>query len=115
MLAMEASLDLIERAGVDAIREKSIALTEFAIARYDAKLAPLGVELSSPRDPAIRGGHITIDHPSFPDLADALWAANIIPDFRPPTGIRLGLSPLSTSFAEVETAVTTIADLIGRA
>lgn len=112
MLAMEATLDLIERAGIDRIREKSVSLTEFAIARFDERLAPLGVALSSPRDAAVRGGHITIDHPSFAGMMDRLWQANVIPDFRPPSGIRLGLSPLSTSFAEVDTAIDTIAAML---
>lgn len=108
MIPMQAMLDLIEEAGIDAIRAKSIALTEFAIDLVDDRLAPRGVELSSPRDQRIRGGHITIDHPVFPDLIAGLWQRDVIPDFRPPTGLRLGLSPLSTSFAEVETAIAAI-------
>lgn len=109
MLPMAATLDLIEEAGIPAIREKSLALTEFAVQVSDALLAPLGVTLSSPRDPERRGGHITIDHPAFPGLIGTLWENGIIPDFRAPTGIRLGLSPLSTSFTEVERAIEAIA------
>ncbi len=41
-----------------------------------------------------------------------LWDRGVIPDFRRPDGIRLGLSPLSTSFAEVETGVRAIAELL---
>ena len=41
-----------------------------------------------------------------------LWKRGVIPDFRKPNGIRLGLSPLSTSFAEVEIGVRTIAELL---
>jgi kynureninase len=109
MLPMAVTLDLIEEAGITAIREKSRALTEFAVHLTDRLLAPLGVKLSSPRDPERRGGHITIDHPAFPGLIGTLWENGIIPDFRAPTGIRLGLSPLSTSFSEVERAVEAIA------
>jgi kynureninase len=72
-------------------------------------LAPLGVVLSSPRDAAVRGGHITVDHPAFAEIIAELWAQGILPDFRPPSGLRLGMSPLSTSFAEVERAVDAIA------
>ncbi|WP_440710801.1 kynureninase [Herbiconiux sp. YIM B11900] len=108
MLAMQSMLDLIEEVGIDAIRTKSLALTEYAIAQYDEKLAPLGVTLSTPRDGAVRGSHITIDHPSFKALVAELWENGLIPDFRPPAGIRLGLSPLSTSFAEVETVIDAI-------
>jgi kynureninase len=34
-----------------------------------------------------------------------LWRRGIIPDFRPPQGLRVGLSPLSTSFTELATAL----------
>ena len=112
VIGLETMLDLIEEAGIEAIRAKSVALTEFAIELHDELLAPLGVELSTPRDAAVRGGHVTIDHARFRQLTDLLWAEGVIPDFRPPTGIRLGLSPLSTSFAEVEHAVERIAELL---
>ena len=42
----------------------------------------------------------------------ALWERGVIPDFRRPSGIRLGMSPLSTSFAEVELAVHAIRELL---
>lgn len=117
VLAMQpliAMLDLVAEAGMPAIRAKSIALTEFAIELTDGLLARLGVTLSSPRDAAVRGSHITIDHPDFREITLALWDRGIIPDFRPPTGIRLGLSPLSTSFAEVEVGITAIHDELSR-
>lgn len=110
MVPMGATLDLIEEVGMPAIRAKSVALTEFAIDLVDDCLTPFGVELTSPRDATWRGGHITIDHPAFPAMIGRLWQRGILPDFRAPTGIRLGLSPLSTSFGEVEIAVDAIAD-----
>ncbi|WP_458778993.1 kynureninase [Arthrobacter sp. D3-16] len=102
MLAMQGTLDLIEKATMAAIREKSVKLTAFAIEIFEAWLAPLGVELASPREPGDRGSHITLDHPGFAkDSVASLWDGDVIPDFRAPHGIRVGLSPLSTSFAEV--------------
>jgi kynureninase len=109
MLPMEAMLDLVEEAGIDAIRAKSLALTSLAIELFDELLAPLGATLATPRDPDRRGGHITVDHPAFPELIAVLWRDGVIPDFRRPDGIRLGLSPLSTSFAEVDAGVRRIA------
>jgi kynureninase len=111
-LAMRDMIALIEEAGTDepgivAVRAKSIALTEYAIALVDELLPD--ATLSSPRDAHARGAHITIDHPSFAGLVPALWRDGVIPDFRRPTGIRLGLSPLSTSFAEVRAGVEAIA------
>ena len=110
MLAMRDMIALIDEAGVEAIRAKSIALTSYAIELADELLAT--ATLSTTRDDDRRGGHITLDHPSFEAMMPKLWQRGVIPDFRRPTGIRLGLSPLSTSFAEVELGVRTIAELL---
>ncbi|MFT4220227.1 MAG: aminotransferase class V-fold PLP-dependent enzyme [Microbacterium sp.] len=102
MLAMQATLDMIEAVGIDAIRSKSVALTEFAVRISDALLSPHGVSLASPRDPAWRGGHVTLSHPAMRAVTARLWERDVIPDYRDPDGLRIGLSPLSTSFAELE-------------
>ena len=112
VLAMQPLKDMIEliaEAGLAAVRRKSVALTEHAIALSDEMLAPLGAVLASPRDAAERGSHVTVDHPRFAEVTAALWERGVIPDFRPPDGIRIGLSPLSTSFAELDRGVEAIA------
>lgn len=100
MLAMQDTLAMIEDASIEAIREKSVALTEFAVRIADDLLAPLGVSVASPRDPAVRGGHVTLWHPAMREVTAVLWGRDVIPDYRDPGGLRIGLSPLSTSFAE---------------
>jgi kynureninase len=110
MLAMRGTLDLIEEAGMAAIREKSLKLTAFAVQLYEAWLEPVAVVLASPRDPELRGSHITLDHPAFRNVTAALWEQDVIPDFRAPHGIRVGLSPLSTSFAELYRGMAAIRD-----
>ena len=112
MLAMQGMLDLIEEASIDAVRAKSVSLTDFAVQAYDEVLAPLGVRLLSPRDAAVRGGHVTIGHSDFRAVTARLWDEGIIPDFRFPDGIRLGLSPLSTSYEETATGVLAIRDAL---
>jgi kynureninase len=114
MLAMRGTLDLIEETGMAAIRQKSLKLTAYAVDLFEAWLEPLGVELASPRDPALRGSHITLDHPAFRNVTAALWEQDVIPDFRAPHGIRIGLSPLSTSFAEVHRGMAAVRDLLPR-
>lgn len=111
MLAMQDMLALIDEVGLDAVRAKSVALTERAIELVD-ELVP-EARLASPRDSGRRGGHITIDHPRFAELVPVLWERGVIPDFRRPDGIRLGLSPLSTSFEELEVGIRAIADVLG--
>jgi kynureninase len=98
---MRDMLDVIERAGIAAIREKSVRLTEFVLERFDAELADAGMTLGTSRDPARRGGHVTLNHADAKAVIARAWQRDVIPDFRAPAGIRIGLSPLSTSFAEV--------------
>ena len=115
MLAMQDMTALIREAGgVAAVRAKSVALTDFAVRAVDSLLAPHGVVLASPRSSAERGSHVTIDHPAFKTVTDSLWSRGIIPDYRNPAGIRLGLSPLSTSFGETFTGISAVlAELAG--
>lgn len=114
MLPMRDMLELIDEVGMPAVRRKSVALTAFAIEVADALLTPYDVRLASPRDDAVRGGHITLDHPDFRRLTADLWERGVIPDFRPPNGLRIGLSALSTSFAEVAAGLSIVADLLSR-
>jgi kynureninase len=114
MQPLKDMLELIAEAGLADIRRKSVALTEHAIALADERLAPLGAALASPRDAAERGSHVTVDHPCSGDVTAALWKQGVIPDFRPPDGIRVGLSPLSTSFAELERGIDAIAGELRR-
>ena len=116
VLAMQPladSLALIGEVGIAAVREKSVALTAFAIELAQRLLAPHGVELASPRDPARRGGHVTLTHPAMREVTARLWRRDVIPDYRDPHGLRIGLAPLSTSFAEVEAGVQAVAEVLG--
>lgn len=113
MLAMQSMLDLIEDATLEAVREKSKTLTDLVVQAFDEELAPRGVRLLSPRDAAQRGGHVTIGHPDFAAVTKRLWADGVIPDFRFPDGIRLGLSPLSTSHAEALSGVLAVREALG--
>jgi kynureninase len=101
LTAVSAGTELVIEAGVAAIREKAIALTEFAIALADEWLEPLGVSVGSPRDGNRRGAHVALVHPQARRLCGLLIDAGVIVDFRPPDVIRLGLSPLTTSFSDV--------------
>jgi kynureninase len=99
--AVGEGVDMVVEAGIERVREKAIALTEYAIALTDDWLAPHGVHVASPRDAARRGAHVALAHPAAQELAKALIAGGVIVDFRQPDVIRVGLSPLSTSFADV--------------
>lgn len=112
MLAMQDTLAMIGAVGIDAIRTKSIALTSFTVRAADELLAPLGVEVASPRDSALRGGHVTLSHPAMRAVTARLWQHDVIPDYRDPGGLRIGLSPLSTSFTETLEGLRAVADAL---
>lgn len=113
LLAMESALDLTLQAGIERIRQKSVRLTSYLVYLVDALLAPLGFVLGSPRDPARRGSHVSVRHPEGYRINRALiQEMEVLPDFREPDNIRLGLVPLYTSFAEVWEAVHRIKQVV---
>jgi len=102
LLTMEAALEPTLQAGMDALRAKSILMTDYASFLTQSLLAPFGFSLGSPLDSAQRGSHISIRHPDGYRINRALIEEmNVIPDFREPDNIRLGLAPLYTSFTDV--------------
>jgi len=115
MIPIEDMLALIDRAGMPAVREKSVRLTEFAVDVADKVLAPLGVVVASPRDAGRRGGHVTLEHDAMRTVVEELWRRGVIPDFRPARGLRVGLSPLSTSFTELAVALAHVQQILARA
>jgi kynureninase len=108
LAAVEAGVRLIEEAGIDAIRAKGVALTEFAVALADARLADNRITVASPRDAARRGSHVALAHPDAREMCARLIEAGVIVDFRRPDVIRLGLSPLTTRFVDVWEAVEAV-------
>ncbi len=102
LLTMESALEPTLEAGMDSIRRKSVALTGYLIALADEILVPLGFSLGSPREAQRRGSHVSLRHADAYRINRALIEEmNVIPDFRAPDNIRLGLAPLYTTFAEV--------------
>ena len=101
-IAMEAALTPLLEAGMDALRAKSILMTDYASTLTDELLAPLDFSLGSPRDSARRGSHISIRHEEGYRINRAMIEEmNVIPDFRAPDNIRLGFAPLYISFTDI--------------
>lgn len=102
MRCIEAAFGMIGEAGLPAIAAKAALGTALMVRLHDEWLAPLGFELVTPRDPLRRGGHVTLRHPDAKQIAVAMRElTKVIPDYREPSSIRLAMSPLATSFAEV--------------
>lgn len=110
---IEPGVDLILAAGIERLRAKSIAQTEYLIQLWQQRLAPLGYTLNSPRDPARRGSHVSLGHPAGLGIDLALInELNVLPDFRAPDNIRLGITPLYTSFRDIYIAVERLAQAV---
>jgi kynureninase len=114
LAAVEEGVRVVEEAGIGAIRAKAAALTAYAVELHDAWLEPLGFGLGSPRDPVRRGAHVAIRRVDARHLSAALLEQRVITDFREPDSIRLGLSPLTTSYREVRTGMSRLRDLAAR-
>jgi kynureninase len=110
---IEVGVDLLLAAGMDSLRAKSIAQTEYLVGLWEALLQPLGYTLNSPRDPSQRGSHISLGHPEGLRIDLALIRdCNVLPDFRYPDNIRLGIAPLYNSFADVHAAAARLAQVV---
>jgi len=103
---VEPGVDLLLEAGMDALRAKSVQQTAYLIGLWETLLEPLGYTLNSPRDSARRGSHVALGHAEGFRIARALIQdCHVLPDFRAPDNIRLGIAPLYNSFADIHTAV----------
>jgi kynureninase len=110
--AVEEGARLLLEAGLDPIRAKSRRLTGYLVELGGAWLEPFGCALATPRDGARRGGHVTYCHPDAEQITGRLAAAGIVTDYRTPDRFRFGLSPLTTRFTDVWTAVAATRDLL---
>jgi kynureninase len=97
-------------AGVEALAAKGAALTQYTINLAESWLG--GVTLATPRDPARRGSHVTLRHPRAWQLCQAWKAAGVIPDFRAPERLRIGLAPLYTRFVDVHDAMARLREIV---
>jgi len=112
---VDAGLDAFEGAGMDRVAAKGRALTSLAVDLADAWLAPLGFRIASPRDPDHRGAHVSLRHPeAWPIVRALIERAAVVPDYRRPDLIRLGMAPLTTRFVDVWDALDRLRDLVER-
>ncbi|MCX9191198.1 kynureninase [Carbonactinospora thermoautotrophica] len=111
--AVEEGVRLLARAGIDQLRAKGVALTDYLIRLADAWLAPLGFEVATPRDPQRRGSHVSLAHREAYRICRA-WIERyrVIPDFRAPDRLRIGPAPIYTRFVEVYDALDRLRRLV---
>jgi len=115
LAALDAGVDTVLAAGVEALRAKSIALTTLFIERIEQQCAAFGVELVSPRDPARRGSQACFRHPHAFPVMQALIARGVIGDYRAPDILRFGFAPLYVRHADAWDAASALAEVLAGA
>jgi kynureninase len=110
LAALEAALDIWDGVTIEAVRARSIELTEQFVREVEAACPTL--VLASPRDPAQRGSQISFRHPEGYAIMQALIARGVIGDFRAPDILRFGFTPLYTSEADVSGAARLLAEVM---
>lgn len=112
MAPIDGALRPIEEAGLTAIREKSVAMTDFIIRAADAELADLGFQVGTPREAQRRGGHVSLVHEEAQSICLALRARGVTPDFRKPDIVRFAPAPLYNTFTECWEAVRILQEIV---
>ncbi len=110
MVALDQTLGMLIEVGMEQVRTKSIHQVAFLEELAEAFLFGLGFSLGSPSDKHQRGSHLSLRHPEAFRISQALIDPEIgnfqvIPDFREPDNIRLGITPLYTTYEEIYLAV----------
>jgi kynureninase len=110
--ALKGALDIWDEVDMEALRAKSLGLTDLFIALVEARCGAYGLELESPRDRAKRGSQVSFSHPNAYAIMQALIASGVIGDFRAPSTIRFGFTPLYVSYMDVWNAVVILEDIL---
>jgi kynureninase len=113
MYAVEEGVSLLARAGIERLRAKGMAMTDYLIALADVWLVPSGFDLASPPSAAQRGSHVALRHPDAYRICRAWFdQAGVVADFRPPDRLRIGPAPMATRFVDVWDALDRLRRLV---
>ncbi|MBN1822673.1 MAG: kynureninase [Prolixibacteraceae bacterium] len=117
LMAIEPALDIILKAGIKNINEKSKKQSEYLLFLIKNELLNLDFKIGSPENPEDRGSHISLQHREAYRICQALInpensPLKVIPDFREPDNIRLGIAPLYTTFEEIYLSVKRIKEIV---
>ena len=111
---VECGLASFQRTSMDALRSKSLALTDLFIGLVDQRCAAHDLTLATPRPHAERGSHVSLVHPDGYAVMQALIARGVIGDYREPHILRFGVTPLYTRFVDIWDAVDCLTDILDR-
>jgi len=113
---LEASLTVTLKAGIEAIREKSLRMTSYLMYLVDELLSqsPYNFTIGTPREEAHRGGHVAVEHDDGLRITEALRSRGVISDFRPPNVVRIAPIPLYNTYHEIWQVVQHLKEIIER-
>ena len=112
MALVECGLDVFAQTDMAALRRKSLALTDAFIAGVEARCGNHALGLVTPREHAQRGSHVSFTYAQGYEVMQALIAQNVIGDYREPSILRFGFTPLYTRFVDVWDAVQVLGDIL---
>jgi kynureninase len=109
---VECGLDIALKADMQAVRAKSLALTDLFIQLIEERCGAHPLTLVTPRDHARRGSHVSVRHPQGFAVMQALIARGVIGDYREPEVLRFAVTPLYLGYADIWDAVETLRDIL---
>ena len=112
MIALESGVDLFQQTSIQALRKKTVALSELFIALMHQECGEYGFTLASPSDSSQRAGHVAFRHVEGYGIYRAIKERNILSDFRVPDVLRFGITPMYLRFEEVYEVVLTIGEVM---
>jgi kynureninase len=116
LTALECGVDTVLAAGIEAIRAKSVQLTELFLRLTEERCAGLGLSLVTPRDASYRGSQVSLAHENAWPVMQALIARGVIGDYRENAGgpgiLRFGFAPLYLRFVDVWDTVEALRDIL---
>ncbi|GAB7532962.1 kynureninase [Pseudomonas sp. 3A(2025)] len=109
---VECGLDIFAKTSMQALRTKSLALTDLFIQLVEERCKDHPLTLITPRVHDQRGSHVSFEHPEGYAVVQALIAKGVIGDYREPRIMRFGFTPLYTSFVDVGLAVQALVEVL---
>lgn len=112
LAALQAALSAWDGVAMEDVRAASVTLSELFIREVERRCPEL--ILASPRDPAVRGSHVSFRHGEGYAVMQALIARGVIGDFRAPDMMRFGITPLYIDEREIRAAVDLLEEVLSR-
>ncbi|MGI5377018.1 kynureninase [Streptomyces sp. CA-251387] len=112
MLALEAALEVWEGVSIEAVRTKSLALTDFFLECVGAYVGEGRVESLTPVAHDERGSQVALRCDDAGEVMKRLIERGVVGDFRHPDVLRFGFTPLYVGFADAERAARVLGELL---